>query len=74
MVCRLKIKKVTRVTMEELVNHLAQSMHAWPSQQLQALEIVINSAFINKPSLLYVTRTLFKLDQVCHYCRALVST
>ena len=49
--------------MEQLTQHMAGGMHEWPSQQLQALEIVINSPFINSNSLLYVARSLFEKEQ-----------
>lgn len=51
--------------MEQLVAHLSQQMSEWPSQQLQALEIILNSPFINNTaSLLYASRTIFELQQV----------
>lgn len=63
---RLKVKKVTRVTMEQLAQHLAGQLSEWPAQQLQALEIVVNSPFINNTrELIYACRTLFNKAQVC---------
>ena len=62
--CRLRIKMVARVTMEDLVAHLDGSLAEWPAKELQALEICMNSPFINHPKLLYLSRTLFPLDQV----------
>ena len=55
---------VARVTMDNLVAHLEQKIADWPQQQMQALEIVVNSPFINRPDLLYKSRTLFELNQV----------
>jgi hypothetical protein len=56
---------VARVTMDNLVAYLSQKLAEWPQQQLQALEIVLNSPFINNTeALLYRSRTLFELNQV----------
>ena len=62
---RLRIKLVNRITMEDLAQHLKGGLNEWPATQLQALEIILNSPFINNPSLLYITRTLFPANQVC---------
>jgi hypothetical protein len=63
--CRLKLKMVARVTMAELAQHLAQQLSEWPAQQLQALEIVVNSPFINNTDrLIYSCRSLFYKQQV----------
>jgi hypothetical protein len=63
--CRLKLKMVARVTMAELAQHLAQQLSEWPAQQLQALEIVVNSPFINNTDrLIYSCRSLFNKQQV----------
>jgi hypothetical protein len=61
---RLRIKMVGRITMDELADHLENRLTEWPAKQLQALEIVLNSPFINDPRLLYQSRTLFELAQV----------
>lgn len=67
--CRLKIKMVARVTMDNLVAHLSQKIADWPQQQMQALEIVLASPFINNTeALLYKSRTLFELNQVLFHC------
>lgn len=63
--CRLRIKLVARITMEDLVNHLKGGNKEWPATQLQALEIILNSPFINNSKLLYISRTIFPADQVC---------
>ena len=62
--CRLRIKMVARVTMDDLIQHLAGRLAEWPAKQLQALEIVLNSPFINSSALLYTSRTLFPVNQV----------
>ena len=66
--CRLRVKMVARVTMEELVAYLQNRVPEWPARQLQALEIILNSPFINDPRLLYQSRTLFELAQVPPLC------
>lgn len=58
------MKMVARVTMDDLVAHLQHRLNEWPARQLQALEIITNSPFINDPRLLYQSRTLFELAQV----------
>jgi hypothetical protein len=60
----LRIKLVGRITMDDLVQHLSGALTEWPAMQLQALEIVLNSPFINDASLLNISRTLFPADQV----------
>jgi hypothetical protein len=50
--------------MDDLVQHLSGALTEWPAMQLQALEIVLNSPFINDSSLLNISRTLFPADQV----------
>jgi hypothetical protein len=63
MVCRLRLKMVARITMDDLVSHLSGTLAEWPAKQLQALEIILNSPFINHPKLLYISRTLFPSEQ-----------
>jgi hypothetical protein len=50
--------------MEDLQSHLAHRLTEWPAKQLQALEIVLNSPFINNDRLLYNSRTFYELAQV----------
>lgn len=50
--------------MEDLASHLAGTLAEWPAPQLQALEIVLNSPFINNKTLLYLSRTIFPANQV----------
>lgn len=57
------MKQVGRVTMDDLVAYLAGTLTEWPAMQLQALEIILNSPFINNDSLLYISRTLFPAGQ-----------
>jgi hypothetical protein len=65
LLCRLRIKLVNTITMADLMAHLSGKHLDWPAMQLQALEIIINSPFINNTSLLYLSRTLFPANQVC---------
>jgi hypothetical protein len=63
--CRLKLKMVARVTMDDLAQHLGRQLAEWPSQQLQALETVVNSPFIaDTGRLIYSGRSLFDKRQV----------
>lgn len=56
--------------MDNLISHLKQQIAEWPQQQMQALEIVLNSPFVNnRDALLYKSRTLYELNQVrLHHC------
>jgi hypothetical protein len=51
--------------MDDLAQHLGRQLAEWPSQQLQALETVVNSPFIaDTGRLIYSGRSLFDKRRV----------
>jgi hypothetical protein len=69
--CRLRIKYACEVTMQNLIDHIDMKVSEWPSQQMQALEILLNTPFLADPNLLYTSRTLYELSQT-QVCQSLM--
>ena len=62
--CRLRLKKVADVEMEDLAEYLAKTPgQNYPARVLQALEIILNAPFLMDDKFLYQSRGLYELSQ-----------